>query len=516
MRAAPSFLFLITDQHRPDHTGFGGSGIVKTPNLDALASRSMRFDRAHVANPICMPNRSTILTGRQPSVHGTRYNGIPLDWGSETFVRVLRDQGFRTASIGKSHLQNMGQAADLISRFFPSERDARRSEWPKGWDAYEDGERHRHERVEMPADFYGFEHVDLTVNHSDLCSGHYYQWLLEQGVDPTALQGPGQAKQRYEDWWQVYQTAIPEELYPTSYVTDQSIRWLEEQEGADQPFFLWCSYPDPHHPFTPPGRFYEMYDPDAMPVPETFADPHTDSMDFYRYRLKFRGSQRAFVDPFAPTEAQVRHAMAAEFGMISMIDEGVGRILACLERTGRAEDTVIVFTSDHGDMFGDHGMMLKAGMHYEGCTRVPLLIHRPGGQAGVCSELAGSLDLAQTLLELAGCEAYHGMQGHSLVPLLEGGDGVRDDLVVEEDEIFDMARLGQPLRMRTLITRDARLTLYRGSDHGELFDLARDPHEMDNLFAKPEGRSLRAELSERLARRLMETADSAPIPTHLA
>ena len=514
-----NFLFVITDQHRPDHTGFGGNTIVQTPHLDALAERSVRFDRAFVSNPICMPNRATILTGRLPSVHGTRFNGIPLDWSAQTFVRALRDDGYRTGLMGKAHFQNLGDGPGFpVDRLFPIPGDSLlRRPNPEGWDDYEDQVRHRKELVAMPDDYYGFGEVDLTVSHSDLCSGHYVHWLREQGVEPDEAQGPDHALQRYADWWQIYQTALPEELYPTSYITLRTIEFLESAAREEAPFFLQCSFPDPHHPFTPPGRFWEMYDPSAMPLPETFDDPHTHSLPFYRSRLKYKGSQRLHVQPFAPTEDQLRHALAAEYGMITLIDEGIGRVLAALDRLGLRERTAIVFTSDHGDMFGDHGMMLKAGMHYEGCTRVPLLISTPQHAPGVCSSLAGSVDLPHTLLELAAVPEYHGMQGTSLTPLLADPSGsVRDHIVVEEDEMFDLAGVGQPLRMRTLISEAARLTLTQGSELGELFDLEQDPAELTNLWGRSEARERQAEMTEQLARHLMELADLSPKPTRMA
>jgi len=515
--SAPNFLFIMTDQHRPDHTGFGGNEIVQTPHLDALAARATRFDRCFVSNPICMPNRSTILTGRMPSVHGTRFNGIPLEWGVSTFVRALREAGYRTGLVGKAHFQNMGDMADLpVDALFPVPGEAFDRPYPAGWDQLEDGHRHRREKVELPDDFYGFEDVSLTVNHSDICSGHYHQWLVERGVDPDAVQGPKNALQQYDGWWQVYQTALPEDLYPSRYIADRTGDFLDEVAEDGRPFFLQCSFPDPHHPFTPPGRYYGLYDPAAMPLPATFDDPHEHSMPFYRKRLGFKGSQRVHVQPFAPTEDQLRHALAAEYGMISLIDDCIGRIFASLERNGLADDTIVVFTSDHGDMFGDHGMMLKAGMHYEGCTRVPLLIARPGQTGAVTTSLASSIDLPHTVLELAGVPEYHGMQGSSLVPLLDGKrDAVRDEVLVEEDEIFDLAGVGRPLRMRTLITQDGRLTLYSGSEQGELFDSRNDPLELENQYDRGVP-GLQHELTDRLARRLMETDDRAPKPQTLA
>jgi arylsulfatase A-like enzyme len=520
MNPRPNFLFLITDQHRPDHTGFGGNPIVRTPNLDGLAARGLRFDRALVANPICMPNRSSIMTGRMPSVHGTRYNGIALDWGANTFMRSLRASGWHTAHIGKCHLQNMGMGRgirDFVWRSSAPE-DASREAWPAGWDEWENDARHKREKVALPADFYGLDEVDLTVDHSDYCGGHYYQWLLEQGVDPEKLQGRGNALPYEAKWDQVWKTRVPEALYPTSYVTRRTVELIERRARTpEKPWFAFGSYPDPHHPFTPPGRYFEMYDPAKIPLPETFADPHTESSAHFRQMIALRGKQAATMAPFAPTAEQYREMAAAEYGMITMIDDGIGEILAALERTGQAENTIVIFTSDHGDMFGDHGVMLKAGMHYEGCIRVPLVIAGPGITPGVTRALASSLDLAQTMLELAGLPVFHGMQGTSLAPLLrDPGARARDHVLVEEDEMFDLLGIGRPLRMRTLVSEEARLTLYEGVEHAELFDLQADPRELTNLWSQPGSRALRTEMTERLARHLMDYADSSPKPKYMA
>ena len=506
-------LLVITDQQRADHVGFGGNRVLKTPNLDSLASHGMRFDRAFVANPICMPNRSTIFTGRLPSVHGTRYNGIPLDWSANTFARVLRGAGYDTAYFGKCHLQNMGNNPDILKRVLSGpETDASASPYPSGWDTWELSERHRAERIELPPDFYGFDHVDLTVEHADVVSGHYYQWLLDQGVDPTKIQGPQNAlPYEAKTARQIWKTAVPEELYPTEYVTRQTVEFVQGRSGSTTPFLAVCSYPDPHHPFTPPGKYFDLYDPREIRLPDTFDDPHDRSMPHIRRMLEHRGSQRMGMQPFSPTEEQYREMAAVEYGSIAMIDAGIGRILGALEASGHRDDTIVVFTSDHGDMFGDHSLMLKASMHYEGCIRVPLVIDAPGRPGGSCGSLVSSLDLAQTVLDLTGQPEYRGMQGVSLAPLLDDPNTtVRDHVLIEEDQMFDLARIGQPLRMRTLMTQEGRLTLYRGSDDGELFDLRRDPEERSNLYAEDSGRRLRVEMTERLAGLLMEYADESP------
>ena len=523
----PNVLFVITDQQRADHVGFGGNRVLETPAIDRIAAAGTVFDRAYVANPICMPNRSSILTGRMPSRHGVRFNGISLDWGANTFVRQLRAAGYRTSLVGKSHLQNMGHMPGVGAMLFGPGEPAERSRWPEGWDLLEDLERHRAGWVDIPEDFYGFDHVDLVVDHADEGGGHYHQWLVAQGVDRDRVCGPDNALERYEGWpTQVYKTALPEELHPTTYVTDRAIEQIEAAAGADEPFFLHVGYPDPHHPFAPPGDWYHRYEPGDVEVPTSFDDPHTASMPHVQALVERRGSPHPVFSPamWAPTEEQLREAMARELGSIAFIDHGVDRLLATLDRLGLADDTIVVFTTDHGDMFGDHGLILKAAIHYDAVIRTPLAIsvptsHRTEGAGPARTEaLVSSLDLSATLLDLClGTPApYHGTEGRSLVGLLDGSStDSRDEVLVEEDEMIDLFGVGRPLRMRTLVTADGRLTVYDGMAQAELFDRREDPDELRNLWDDPAGRTLRAEMTERLVQALLR-ADDEPVPTHFA
>ena len=206
---------------------------------------------------------------------------------------------------------------------------------------------------------------------------------------------------------------------------------------------------------------------------------------------------------------------AKEYGMISMIDDGVGTLMNTLNRLGFADNTIIVFTSDHGDMFGDHGVMLKGGMHYEGCTRVPLLMNVPGQTPDVCNSLISSLDIGPTLLSQAGLAPFHGMQGFDASSLMQDPSAtIRSSLLVEEDQLNDLLGVGRSLRMRTLITEDTRLTIYEGHDGIELFNLNNDPLEMDNLqHTDP---ILRATMMEQMTYTLMTADDTAPKPTAFA
>jgi len=515
-----NFLIVMTDQLRPDHVGFGGNDIVRTPNLDALAATGAVFEQTVVAAPVCAPNRASLMTGRNPSAHGTRINGITLDPDANTFARVLRRHGWQTAAVGKLHFQNMGfDKSWLEGRIDASaEGDAADRLREPGWDMHEDMNRHRRERVQFPPDYYGFDRVDVVSGHSDYATGHYFQWALERGVNLDESRGRERSTEVYGGWRQVYRSALPEELYPTAYVTERSIARLEEMAAIGDPFLLLASYPDPHHPFTPPGRYYGMYDPDDMDLPRTFDDPHDNAPPHTRTLIENRGTPHE--DPtytWAPTEDQLRHSLAAEYGMIAMIDDGVGQILRRLDELGLRESTVVIFTSDHGDMFGDHGLLLKGYAHYRGATHVPLVVAAPGILPSRIEGLAGTIDIAPTILELAGCPHYNGIQGHSLVPLLTGEmESIRSQVLIEEDTIDAIDGFDTPPRIRSLVTPEARLTLYVGTPHGELFDLAADPDELVNVFGKREGAALQAEMTQKLAAALVEHDDTGTAPTDSA
>jgi arylsulfatase A-like enzyme len=519
MNQRPDVILIMTDQHRHDHVGFGGNTIVQTPHLDELAARSVVFDRAYVTNPICMPSRSSIMTGLMPSVHGTRFNGVALDPGHHTFVRSLRTAGYRTVLVGKSHLQNMGNRADLIPRLVDQspEPDAYIPNREPGWATWEVSSRYDDETAQhvVPPDFYGFDHVEFTVEHSDVAGGHYRRWLRAKGLDPSSFQGRQFALEASDLWNQIWKPACGEDLYPTTFIAERSIAAIVETP-SDQPLMLQCSFPDPHHPFTPPGRFYDMYSPSGVEIPSTFTDGHDRSMPHIKRMISDRGKQFFPVAAWAPTEGQLRAALAAEYGSITMIDEAIGRVIAALEAAGRT-NAIVVFTSDHGDMFGDHGLMLKAALHYQACIRVPFTISAPSVKPRRTAALTSHLDLGATLLDLVGLPTWVGQQGRSLGAVLTGDDSAgRESVLIEEDQMFDLAGAGQPLRMRTIVSDEFRYTRYAGLPHGELFDLTEDPNETHNLFDPTSPSKLQRDAQEELLSVLIDAGERTRRATHLA
>ncbi|RZU62706.1 sulfatase family protein [Zhihengliuella halotolerans] len=526
----PNILLVVADQLRADHLGFGGDDTVNTPNLDALAERGTVFDEAHVASPTCMPNRASLLAGRWPSAHGTRCNGIPLDPDTSTFVRQLAESGYTTAAVGKMHHQNMGwefepDQIEQIRETSPlladeAAPDAVVRERTPGWDRHEDRARHDAEYLPLPDDYYGYGEVDLVIGHGDSPGGHWRHWARERGVDP-ALGGPAASTRCSDAWEQVYTSAIPASAHPTEYVGERAEARVRAAAEDEDPFFLFVSFPDPHHPFAPPAEYADRHRPEDVRMPVGFDQDHARSPEHIRRMAARRGTPDP--DPtmtFAVDEQQYREALAAQYGLIEFIDDQIGRLLRALEETGQAENTLIVFTADHGDLFGDHGLMLKHFVHYRAVTRVPLVVAGPGVAAGRAAELVSTADLAPTFIELSGARAFRGIQGRSLAPLLgrddDGAAAVhpwREALLVEEEQPFSPEGLPAPITIRTVLTPRGRMTRYFGSLEVEVYDHGADPDELVNVAADPEAAGLRSHLEGAMLEVMASVAETGIAPT---
>lgn len=521
----PNFLFLIADQLRWDHLGCYGNRIVKTPAIDALAAKGFASDAFYVASPICMPNRATLMTGRMPSVHGVRHNGIPLPLATTTFVDQLRRAGYRTALIGKSHLQNMAGGAPQWP-LDPKDRlpvEARADdggrydqEWGPSWAADPTHD------LDLP--FYGFDAVDLTINHGDDLQGHYRRWLNREHPGAENLLGPQNAAPSPDfaltKIRQAWRTRIPAELHPNAYCADRAVARLEAHAAEDENFFMMVSFADPHHPYTPPGKYWDMYRPEAVELPRSFAAPTDRLPPHVKWLYGERDAGRAVKSTpvlFAATEREVREAIALNYGLISFIDDCVARILAKLDALGLADNTVVIFTSDHGDYMGDHQLMLKGPIHYRSLIQVPFIWRDPEGpKAERSGAFAGTVDLAPTILARAGVQGFNGIQGKDMLPLIESGAPLYDGMLIEEEG----QRLGLGLpsraRVRTLVTGRYRLSLYDGVSWGELYDRAADPDESHNLWDEPNAEAIRAPLLLRLAHKMIEVSETSPNPTATA
>lgn len=523
MSKKPNFLFIMTDQHRADHLGCYGNEIVKTPNIDGIAAGGTRWDKFYVANPICMPNRASIMTGRMSSLHGSRHNGIPLSKDHTTFVELLQDAGYKTGLIGKSHLQSF-TGLPATNKFEPDEDLHTPSE------ALRDSYKHNRHSPEydlevkpkwdkplserLDGDFYGFEHVEIAADHADAACGDYLFWAREQNPNFDNLVGRENAlPDNRINAPQAWRTAVPEELYSTSWIADRSQKWIAQKAEEDEPFFLQMSFPDPHHPFTPPGKYWDMYNPDDIPLPKSFGKSNLPPICKMREAMEDGSDPRDNQSPFTVTESEARQLIALTYGSITMIDDAIGRVLSQLEKSGIADNTIVIFTTDHGDYMGDHGLMLKLLLHYQGTIRAPFIWNDPTqkSQDQIKQDLASSIDISATILARAGIQPFNGIQGRDLF-----STKAPDAVIVEEDSQRTMIGFDRPQRIRTIVTNRYRMSLREGEDWNELYDLQSDPHELKNLYEDDSKIEIRHKLTETMLRRMISLQDRAPLPAYRA
>jgi arylsulfatase A-like enzyme len=507
--AKPNILFITSDQHRGDCYGFEGRR-VKTPHLDELARAGTRFSACITPNVVCQPSRASILTGLLPRTHGVADNGIDLDAavGEAGFGGTLARAGWRTGFIGKAHFST-------VFTFAPTGRpECRQSAADFGDD--------------WTGPYMGFEFVDMIISGHNMFLPqeppgglHYERWYHRGGRGARLNELYRTRLPPDVGAAQTWHSALPPAFHNSTWVGDRTIAFLEAER--DRPFACWASFPDPHHPFDAPEPWSRMHHPDDVDLPAHRARDlerrpwwHRASLEgtprLADARLLHHRTSESRVP--AQTDEQLRHMIANYYGMISLIDHNVGRILLALERLGLAENTLVVFSTDHGDWLGDHGLILKGPMMYEGLLRVGLLLRGPGVPAGkVVADPVSTLDLAATFYDWAGIAAPGPLHSRSLRPLVEGR-GSRD-FAFHEWALGD-SRCGVALGLRTARTRTHKLTLELGSGAGELYDLGADPGEMDDRFGDPGLAAVQRELTDMIMSRPDDARDPPLVPVGMA
>ncbi len=492
-----NILFITSDQQRADCYGFAGRR-VKTPHLDRLAGEGTHFQACITPNLVCQPSRASMLTGMLPLTHGVIDNGIdlPAATGEQGFAGALRGAGYDTGFIGKAHFATANTFAPTGSAecLKSSER------YPMAW----------------TGPYMGFDHVELSsLGHifphqppSDPLQGrHYERWLYSQD-----------APQKVFDLWrtptrppagaaQTWSSALPLAWHSSTWCADRAIDYLRRRDAA-RPFCLWVSFPDPHHPFDCPEPWSGLHHPDEVELPRA---PHKD-LDarpwWHRASLerppaggdeasrKFRSTLSRAPDQ---TEAQLRDMTSNYYGMISLIDHSVGRLLATLRDLGVEDDTLVVYSTDHGDLLGDHGLYLKGPTPYEGLLRVGMILRGPGIPAGqAIADPVSTLDLAATFTDVAGTSLTPEAQSRSLLPVARGAES--REAAYSEWHVAE-SRCGVPLQLHTVRARDWKCTIERVSGAGEMYDLRNDPDEMRNVFDDPAYAAMRRDAEELLQAR---------------
>ena len=485
-----NILLIITDQQRKDSLGCYGNPIVQTPNIDRLATQGIRFNRNYVANPICMPNRLSIFTGQCPRNHGMWTNGLYRQRERRTIATHLASHGYQTASFGKLH-------------FTPYGGDAGNWESANFWQAQGDD-------FDWYGPYWGFDHVELTIGHTRPLA-HYGRWFRQNGGTPEMLE-------RHEGHGAMQSGVrkMPAALHDSTFVGERTAAFIRTERDARKPFFAVASFPDPHHPFDPPEEIAKLYSPDnvippvGVPADLVTRPPH--------YQQHFRGGWHRSGTvpesrPYGIPEAQQNEMIAHTYAMVDLIDRGIGTILKVLDEQKLWDDTIVIFTSDHGELLGDHGLWLKGPFFYEGLINTPLIIAAPRLAAnGISDALFSDVDLAPTICELVGQPVPLYMDGHSQLPhLLDPTTSTRDQCMIEYRNGYGTSDVAS----RVLVTDTMKYVRYANGE-SELTDLRDDPREQENRVAQRGYADTVHEMQSRLLDEVLTTEPKWPEQIALA
>lgn len=455
----PNILLLSTDQLRLDALGCYGNQIIRTPNLDKIARQGVKFSNYFVQAPQCMTSRACILTGMYPRAHGLRRYGQSLSSDCPTLAKTLSDAGYHTEMIGKTH--------------FYWEKEEPYLEPSYGFHSYQDRRLWKEYRKTKATD----EEINRLIYNK------------KSGLKSRPHENP-----------------MPENATCDYWTKMKTIEFLNQYD-SQKPFFMWSSFVNPHPPFNPPKRFIGIYSKDEMP------EPAIGEGDLNSWQHQFYKKHWRLYEEFSLIGREgYKRIRSYYYSMITMLDEYIGEIIEALERNNLAKDTMIIFTSDHGDLMGDHGLCLKGSSHYDQIIHVPLLWYWSGHIEGgrVIDGIAEEVDLAPTFFDYAsiqipqyisGRENKHavtcGIQGQSLKPMLDG--------VVDTIKDFAIAECYDEVWIKTLRSKKWSMSIFAGVDAGELYDMEKDPGQFNNLWFEPRYQEIRLTLVNLLFNRIFVT-----------
>jgi len=482
-------ILLHTDQQRVDSLGCNGNGCARTPNLDRLAAGGTTFTRHITANPVCSPSRASLLTGLYPPGHNLWNNGMPLnrreyvtlDTQAEnqncdadagfvpeppTMADCFAAGGYDTVSFGKLHLTPY-MAPESYG--FP-ENDKL---WRNG------------ALADWRGPYYGFRHVEIVAGHGQMPPGVYEQWMQREHPEEYRRVLETSIPRHYPQVQDLCASTLPFALHNTSWLADRLCAYLREHP-ADQPFFAFVGFPDPHHPFMPCAEIlWEFLD---VPV-QAVRDPDG------RGQAGSPALRLNQVPPNSIDAETIRMVIRHTYAMVYQIDLAVGRILEALDTLGLAEDTIVAFTSDHGDYLGDHGTLRKGFAASNALLNVPFVLRAPGCDLpGQVDTPMSNTDVLPTLASLAGVAPPAWQHGEDITQVVRAG---------RPHDAFAFSSNGDASsRNYTIYDDHYRLTWYPGQDFTELFDHQADPGECRNIAGEPDQRERVGEMKHRISERL--------------
>jgi len=477
-----NILYIMTDQQPVSCVSAYGKSGIKTPGLDSLAKDSALFERAYISAFPCSPSRACQLTGREMHNTGVVANDAMLHKNILTLGDIAKDAGYTTGYFGKSHLYGyMYRGIQDRNGYTEWHFDA--TETPEGW-----------EKVTVE----GGMGEDAPQHGFDLWRGgweHYKNWLRAHGMEDIVSSNerlgchmilpPG-------DYSTVGVSAMPEEFHVESFISNETSRFIEQQKDTDRPWCAVCSFYGPHPPVAPPAPWDTAYSADEVELPESYKDslegkPAVQRNDTYHYRY---GQW---------TDEEFKKYISLYWGLVSFIDQQIGEVISTLKQTGQYDNTMIVFTSDHGNFLGEHGMIFKSfGNGYEELYNVPMLIRVPGKiEGGRQNALVSHVDVLPTILDACGIIPPPGIDGKSLI-LLSSGQTTR-----HRNEVFCQAETSSIICR----TESHKFVLHWGVENeiNELYDLRCDPNEMRNIAYEADSERTVSAIKEKIFTWLKET-----------
>lgn len=443
----------MTDQQRPDSLGCYGDTFASTPNLARLAKEGAVFDNCYVQNPLCCPSRYSLLTGRYPHSHRVRANWYAPREGEKSFAHQLSRGGYNTAAIGKMHL----------------------TPW---------------------YDSFGFDGRIIAESkfHID-CPDDYEHFLNAHGKSRKELYDFESTT--YLNQCTAIQSKLPQEQHIDSFVGRSVCEYLKH---VSEPFCVMGSFPSPHNPYDPPVPYESLFmDKELPPVNMLEGEVARKPREGYEYINSCIPHWPVRTDEF--TDEQIHRIKAYYYSLNTLVDDWIGKIIETLAEQGFDNNTIIIYTSDHGDLLGDHGLIFKQ-VFYEQSVKVPLIIHAPSYiEPQRRSEMVELIDLYNTICGAAGVWEGEGVQGRSLLPLLKGETAYHREAAFSESFFGKMIRYGM-----------YKMVYYAGKPYGELYNLEEDPFEQENLWDKLEGSAIKRELKDRLLEWMVSSEDELPLP----
>ncbi|MDQ6418854.1 sulfatase-like hydrolase/transferase [Paenibacillus sp. LHD-117] len=478
MNRRKTHIWLITtDQMRADAIGMENRDVI-TPVLDEMAGEGTVFERSYCASPVCTPSRASIFTGRYPHIHGAWNIGVSLNEDEMTLCDHLKKLDYATVGVGKMHFRPQCKPNGTYEAEEPAYRDRGRA---------------------SDSTYYGFDQHFITEDNG---IGAYTDWLSEQNPEwaERFMRDRGRSDDAAGDVWE---SDMPSELTQTYWTADRSIEAIASHND-DRPLFLWTSFVDPHHPFNPPRSYAERYANADIRLP---SPAESEMPDRPEHLLRQDGKYwPGGGEAHTHSEDHMKRLIRNYYAMITFIDEQIGRIRDAWRAKGMYDDVLVVFTADHGELLGDHGLLYKGPWLYEGLTRVPMIVRGPGIRSGYrASALMENVDIVPTLLDALGQERPYGVQGVSQLPVITGQAAAIRDSAMTTYDAHDRG-----IHAKCMRTDKYKLVLFEGEAYGELFDLENDPRETANQFFNPIYREIKYGLMEAMLQRLMSWQDPLP------